>query len=218
MSGAILFCTGHNCDILYIMLYILPEIDIIGESIIDRSLPLLSDERREKVLRMQNMQGKILSSSVYLLLRFALREEYDIDEAVSFIYNGHGKPALSEHQHIHFNLSHCRNAAACVISNIEAGVDIQDIRPVSDAVAKRVLTAEEYTEFRAAENPEAYFCEIWAIKECRLKQTGKGLNTELSQLTASKISDISIIRNAEYICCVSGADTCVRYVNVKELI
>jgi len=201
----------------YVMLYILSKIESLNNDFIEQTLPLLSKERLAKVTSIRDPRSKILSAAVYLLLRFALYEEYGINTSVEFDHNKNGKPELRDHPHIKFNLSHCRNAAACVISDEETGVDIQDIRSVSDRVAKRVLTAEEYAGYLASGSPDESFCELWAIKECRMKQLGTGISSELSELSADDVQDKTLFKGENYICCVSGIDTRVRYVGVQEL-
>jgi len=193
------------------------ELNNIDESFIEKTLPLLSNERRLKVQKMRNTQRRKLSITAYLLLRFALYEEYGINEPVDFTYGEKGKPELRDHPYIRFNLSHCKNAVACVLSDKETGVDIQDIRPVTDNVAKRVLTAEEYEAFSVSRDPNRYFCELWAVKECYLKKTGQGINMDLSKLSADSVDDIIIYRDSEYICCTGGKDTKLRNISMCEL-
>jgi len=200
------------------MLYIFSSFNDANDDFLKQVMPLLTEERLAKVTRIRDRQGKLLSAAVYLLLRFALRDEFGIAEAVEFIYGEKGKPELRDHPEIRFNLSHCRNAAACVVSNRETGVDIQDIRTVSERVAKRVLTADEFMEFKGAEDPDGYFCRLWAIKECRLKQTGRGIGVEMSQLPADSVADIYVHRGDDYFCCVSGAETVIRHISCRELL
>jgi len=200
------------------MIYILSDLSEINEEFIEQAMPLLSEQRRERVQQIRHKQGKRQSAAVYLLLRFALINEYGINEPVEFEYGEKGKPVLRDHPHILFNLSHCKNAAACVVSAEEAGVDIQDIRPVTVRVAKRVLTSDEFEVYKKAPEPDAFVCELWTVKESRLKQTGQGIGEEMSSLRADDVQDKTVIKGDGYICCVCGAETQVRYVTVHELI
>jgi len=195
------------------MLYIFDEIDKLE----DLPMDFLSDERREKALKHRSPLGRKLSVGVSLLLCLALKEEYSIEEAVEFGYNEDGKPFLKDHPHIHFNLSHCKKALACAVSDSEVGVDVQDIRPVSDKVAKRVLTENEYAGYKAAQVPEDYFCRIWAVKESFLKQTGQGIRGDLRKISAESITDKTIYRGAGYFCCVTGSDVQMKRVGREDI-
>ena len=88
------------------------------------ALAAVSPERRAYALRYRREEDQRLCLSAYLLLQRALREEYGLSEVPPFCYGQHGKPALQGYPDIHFNLSHCREAAACVVSTHPVGIDI----------------------------------------------------------------------------------------------
>jgi len=195
------------------MLYIFDEINKLN----DIDMALLSEERREKVLRYNSKQSRKLSIAVYLLLRFALKEQYGVSETVDFEYSEKGKPSLKNYPDIHFSLSHSKNTVVCAVSDSEVGVDVQYIAPVSDKVAKRVLTMEEYDIFKKSTVKDEYFCEIWTIKESYLKMTGQGISTELRNLSADSVKPGTLYRGSDYICCVTGTDERVRIVGRDEI-
>ena len=101
------------------------------------ALPLLSEQRREQCLRFKHEQGRKTCAAAYLLLCEALRKEYGIEEPPIFEYGDHGKPSLVGLPHIHFNLSHCRVAAICVVSDKPVGVDIEAVVAVEGGLDKR---------------------------------------------------------------------------------
>ena len=186
------------------MLYIFDDIDLMEDDFTDNMIPLLSEERFKKMQRLRSVQGKKASVVVYLLLRIALFENYDINENVGFIYKDKGKPVLKDYPDIHFSLSHSHNTAACVVADFETGVDVQKITKVSDRVAERVLTNDEYAGFLSSNEPDSYFCEVWTIKESFLKKTGQGITAELRNISAASVPDKIIYRGKEYFCCVCG--------------
>ena len=198
------------------MLYIFDEIDNLEDDYPDSIESLLSADRREKILRLRSPEKKKASAIAYLLLRLALSETYGINETVEFNYADKGKPLLKKYPHIHFNLSHSKTVVACAISNNEVGVDVQYITPVTDLLAKRVLTGQEYDEFKSSLIPDEYFCEIWTIKESYLKLIGKGITTELRDIDANEVSDIMIYRSNEYFCCVCGSKMQTKHVRRED--
>jgi len=186
------------------MLYIFDEIESLDDDFPEEMISLLSDERRDKVKRHRYKTGKKSSAVVYLLLRLGLLEEYGINEAVVFDYLEKGKPVLRYHPKIHFSLSHSNNAAACVVADSEVGVDVQNIREVTDNAAKRALTIAEYDIFKNHKDPYEYFCEIWAVKESVYKKTGQGIAADFREVSANEVIDKLVIRNKDYYCCVCG--------------
>ena len=195
------------------MLYIFDEIDKLE----DLPMDLLSDERCEKALKHHSTLGRKLSVGVYLLLCFALKDKYGIEEAVEFGYNENGKPFLKDYPYIHFNLSHCKKAVACAVSDIEVGVDVQDVRPVSDKVAKRVLTEAEYGKFKVAQTPDEYFCGIWTVKESFLKRTVQEIRADLSKISAESIIDRTVYSSDGYFCCVTGSEVPMKRVGREDI-
>ena len=139
------------------------------------------------------------------------------DETVEFSYTNTGKPFLSDYSNIYFNLSHSKNVVACAVANREVGVDIQNILPISEKVAKKVLTSSEYTEYRNSLQPDEYFCKIWTIKESNLKKTGKGITIELNGLSADSINDKMIYKINNYVCCVCGPELEVKYLRREDI-
>jgi len=198
------------------MLYIFEEPDKLDDGFLETAIPLLSSQRYEKVQKLPSAAVKKASCVSYLLLRLALLNVYKINEAVIFKYCGNGKPLLADHPQIHFNLSHSKNAVACIVADAPVGVDVQHITAVKDKVAKRVLTEKEYEGFILSPVPDRYFCEIWTIKESFLKKTGQGITIDLRQLEAEKIPDKNIYENVNYFCCVCGSVTNKKYIKEHD--
>jgi len=191
------------------MIYIFDELEKVDDEYLKNCEGSLSQERRDKILRLKTPGAKIQSAIAYMLLRYALHCEYNIDEAVLFEYNHKGKPALKDYPHIHISLSHCKTAAACALSESEIGVDIQDIRPVTDRLLRRVLTENEYIKCKNSASPKEYFCRAWTIKESIIKKTGQGIGETLFKINSENIKDVTIYRGNNYYCCVTE-------VNMKE--
>ncbi|MBQ2130529.1 MAG: hypothetical protein II431_04225, partial [Prevotella sp.] len=105
-------------------------------------MPLLSEQRREQVLRFKHILGRRTCVAAYLLLRKALLEVYGITEKPVFEYGEHGKPSIIGHPEIHFNLSHCKEAAICVVSNHPIGVDVESVREYKESLARYLMNDE----------------------------------------------------------------------------
>ncbi len=127
---------------------------------------------------------RINSCAVYLLLRYALFREYGIEEAPVFVIGEHEKPFLRDHPDIYFNLSHCKTAVCCILSDNNTAIDINDIRSVNGAVIRRVCSEKEQNEISLSDRPELCFMEYWTRKECYSKLTGIGMTMDFRKITA----------------------------------
>jgi len=188
------------------MFYIIDEIDLMGDEFFERGLSLLSEQRLAKVKRLRSAYNKRASIIAYLLLRLILFEAYGINEAVMFEFEKNGKPYLKDYHDIFFNLSHSQNSVACIVSDVQVGVDIQKTRQVKNNLAKRVLTEDEYSIFESSIEPNDYFCKVWTIKEAFLKKTGEGITKELNEIAADAIPKIVTIKGIDYYCSICGND------------
>lgn len=163
------------------MVYIDEHIDDFD---LQAALAELSEQRRQQALRFRFEHGQRTCALAYLLLRRALREEFGIDEQPLFDYGEHGKPVLVGHPDIHFNLSHCREAVACVVSRHPVGIDVESVSHYKESVARYTMNDEELAMIEAAERPEAAFIRLWTMKEARLKLTGEGITDDLKTALA----------------------------------
>lgn len=146
---------------------------------LEAALPLLSEQRREQCLRFKHEQGRRECAAAYLLLRQALREQYAITEPPVFSYGEHGKPAIVGLPHVHFNLSHCRQAAICVVSDSPVGIDIESIGRYKESLVAYTMNDDEQVLITQAAEPEETFIRLWTQKEAVLKLTGEGISRDL---------------------------------------
>lgn len=144
------------------------------------ALALLSEERREKALRICREDARLRSIGAGLLLREA-------GIAPPFSYGEHGKPYIPGG--VRFSLTHSGELAAlAVCEETPVGLDAEVIAPVRRAAA-RALTSEE-RDFMEAD-PERRFAYLWTRKEAALKCTGAGLSQPMN--TFSVLGDAAIL-------------------------
>lgn len=110
----------------------------------------------------------------YLMLQYGLRECFGIT-SFELAFGEYGKPYLPQYPHVHFNISHCDTGCAVAVADCPVGVDIQDIRPFSWAVAQKVCCPKELAELEKCADRNKLFALIWAIKESYGKLTGEGI-------------------------------------------
>ncbi len=130
-------------------------------------LPLLPSARRERLLRMREVEKQREPLCAYLILCLALRQKCGWKSLPEVALSQMGKPYFPGHPNIHFNISHSSGAVLVGISDQELGVDIERIRPVGQRMMVRL--ARVSTE-------EAFF-QSWVRREARAKRSGSGVGT-----------------------------------------
>ena len=165
------------------MVYILENSDRITEGFEEEQARFLSGQRRETIGRYRSAQDRINGCAVYMLLRYALIKEYGYSHAPEFRYGEHGKPFLADREDIFFNMSHCKNAVCCIVTDKETAIDITDFRDVNSAVIRRVCSGDERQRIMNSADPERTFFELWTRKECLSKLSGRGMSQGFRELT-----------------------------------
>ena len=165
------------------MVYLNDDIEAIDVGL---ALQAVGPQRREKALRYRQLRDRKLSLAVYLLLAEGLEKEYGIRELPEFVFGRHGKPFLAGHPGIHFNLSHCREAALCAIGDSPVGCDVESVPAELDMdLCRRCFNDAEIARIAGAERPTLAFASLWTQKEAFLKLTGEGLSYALPDLLCS---------------------------------
>lgn len=174
------------------MVYIYDDIQSLD---LDTALSNISEQRREKALKIKHEQGRRECVAAYLLLKYALREEYHICENPIFAEQEGGKPYIANHEEVHFNLSHCREAVACIVSDKEVGIDVERIRPYDDRLAQYVFNDDEYARVKASCKPALEFTKLWTRKEAFLKLMGEGIHDNLKTVLIGARANLKTVVN-----------------------
>ena len=149
---------------------------------LESSLREVSEQRREQALRFKHEQGRRLCVLAYLLLKQGLREEYGIMDNPVFEYNKHGKPSIVGHPEIFFNLSHCKEAVACAISDQPVGIDVESVRSYKERLARYTMNDEEVRDIETSEQPDTTFIRLWTMKEATMKLVGTGISKDMKSV------------------------------------
>lgn len=160
----------------------------LSEHILDFDLALaladISPQRREQALRFRHEQGQRLCVLAYQLLKQGLNEQYGITGNPLFDYGDHGKPAIQGHPEIFFNLSHCREAAVCVLGDRPLGVDVESVGRYKQRLADYTMNTAELRLIAQTDRPDVAFTRLWTMKEARMKLTGEGITSAMKDVLA----------------------------------
>ncbi len=116
----------------------------------------------------------------YVLTRCLLRQELarrlgGSPQDIRFRYSEHGKP---ECEGIHFNISHSGDCFAMAFdTSAPVGIDVERMRPRVrlEALASRIMCAEQLSAFRQRGCPQEEFYRCWCTAEALVKQAADSI-------------------------------------------
>lgn len=149
---------------------------------LDAALLELSEQRRQLALRYRHELGRRTCAAAYLLLCEGLRKEHGITAKPVFEFGEHGKPSIIGRPDLHFSLSHCREAAICVLSDRPVGIDIESVGRYNERLVRYTMNDEEMAQILASNRPDIAFTRLWTQKEAVLKCTGEGIGNDLKNV------------------------------------
>lgn len=124
-----------------------------------------------------------------------------------------GKPYFSC-GHLHFSISHTKHHVFCALSDRPIGIDAEEkSRTISPALAEKILSPSEMTQYAAASDKPAALLTFWVLKEAQAKCTGEGLRFYPNH-TAFSLSDSRVLHRDGCILAIieeTPADTEVMY-------
>lgn len=171
---------------------IIEDMSVSGEAL-ESLIAELPEWRRKEAMNYKHEQGRRENALSYRLLCDMLHEFCGISEAPAFKYNEHGKPFLRDCPDIYFNLSHCKKAIACVISDNECGIDVECMGRYKVPLAQYSMSDEELQRISEAPDADRLFTSLWTQKEALLKLTGEGITDDLKTvLTSPRMNDVKM--------------------------
>ena len=171
------------------------DINSFTEESFNRLFLSVKKYRKEKIDKLALKQSKYLSLAVELLIRKAC-EDFGIDYlSEEIVLNEFGKPSFKNSSY-HFNTSHSGHYALCVISYVEVGCDIEEVKEFKPRVAERFFTNKENLYLEVAPDKNDMFYRIWTLKESYMKCIGKGFAEPISSFEL-ELGNNTIIKNKE---------------------
>lgn len=156
--------------------------DEYSEQQLEEIFAQLPDWRRAEAMRFKHRQGQVECALSYWLL------SQMTDFKPDFIKGEHGKPAASPTPApFFFNLSHCKQAVACIISDEgEVGIDVECLERYKPSLAEYCMNDDELRQIAGSDDVDATFTMLWTRKEALLKLTGEGITDDLKNCLVSE--------------------------------
>ena len=150
----------------------------------------LSEERKQKIVRYRQLNGRKQSLGAGLLLRQVLTRH---GARESKVYMGeNGKLLVKE---IFFNLSHSHNIVVCVVGDKSVGCDVEKVKsPTREKIAERYFCESEIAYLKDHKDE---FYRLWTLKESYVKMTGEGLRLPLNQFEIRFEENIKIYQDGK---------------------
>ena len=174
------------------------DMSFCTDSEVERMIALVPEPRRSQALAFKHTFGRFACLKSYLMLAELLQKEFDLNDFRVDV-GDHGKPFLTDHPDIHFNISHCRNAIAVAVSDRPVGLDVESFRRFGDGLLDKTMNDFERAEILESANPEETFAAYWTRKEAVFKLMGTGITDNLHGILTDKtMTDTVINREKGY--------------------
>lgn len=168
---------------------------------VQRMLPLVSAQRREKALRYKHTFGRFCCLRSWLMLQELIGDMPD------WQFNEHGKPFIEGGPF--FSLSHCKTGIAVAVDDEPIGIDIEHIRRADKELIRRTMNADEALLIANANaNADIAFTRLWTQKEAIVKWQGTGIESfeqlqtillDYQKMGVSENRHLQTIENENYI-------------------
>lgn len=166
--------------------------DTFNKDKIEKLLSMISMEKRHRISRYHKQEDALRTLVGDILARYLLCKRLKIkNRELRFGTNKYGKPFLINNANIQYNISHSGKWVVCSVDYHSVGIDIEKIQPVDISIAERFFSKEEVKNLmsRCVAEREAYFYDLWTLKESYIKAIGKGLSIPLDSFTVRIAGD-----------------------------
>ena len=183
---------------------------------------LLTPMRRERMFRYRLQEDRARCLAAGLMLRCV----FGVTQAESIMNSSLGKPFLPSGPS--FNLSHSGSKVVLLVGDQELGVDIEQIAPYSQSVARQVFTDRELRWLNEQRSDEAFF-RLWTGKESIMKAAGQGFRLPPESFEIHPTQAVpnhvcgrdwflhwQVLEGHVLCCALSSADTAYQIITLKR--
>ncbi|MGE8513639.1 MAG: 4'-phosphopantetheinyl transferase family protein [Chryseobacterium culicis] len=190
------------------------------QSLLDRYLPVFSQENKQNILRYRRWQDAQLSLLGKVLLQYGLKTYYNISDIETDVLTNK-KPYLKGND-LHFNISHSKDLVTCAIAEYALGIDVEcNDQKISYQDFIFQMTDKELQEIQDSEDKMKHFFMYWTRKEAVIKAHGAGMMLPLDSfeivnnechILGEKFFTKEIFIHEEYHSCIASSDQKIKEV------
>lgn len=161
-------------------------------------LEVISPVQKKKVVSYKYKKDSYRSLLSEILVRFLAVQKYKIlNDEIHMQFNPYGKPFIKGNP-FYFNTSHSGDWVVVITDNKEVGIDVEKIQSFDIEIANHFFTSEECSDLneKVDYNKLIYFYDLWTLKECFIKNVGKGLSLPLNSFSVSKHLDSITVKHS----------------------
>ena len=169
-----------------VKLYYAKITNLYDEKCFEEKIKQVKEKRQVRIFEYCQKKDRCRSLAASLLLKMALEREGICYDEVCFAQQTGGKPYLLLQSGLFFSLAHAQEMAVCVIADQEVGVEVERKDRLTGKkeeqklkIAKKMLTPEEWKQWKKEEYRTETLISIWTKKESYVKMTGRGLTEKL---------------------------------------
>lgn len=175
------------------------DIKDLTENEYNKWYSLMSKEKQLRVVKFRFEDDKKRTVAGEMLARKAIADWCSVlPQSIVFENDEHGKP-YAKGLSVYFNISHSKDMVVCALDDKPVGIDVERIRNIDLAVAKRICTEEELCYiFGHTEDNQDFalssdngvlkrFFELWTAKEACVKCSGAGVSGIKTAVDKSRI-------------------------------
>ena len=161
---------------------------------VDMLLATLPQWRQKEALAFKHRQGRKECVLSYCLLSKMLGYKPNFTPPLNPPKRGKPYIGPNHNPNVFFNISHCKNAVGCVVSEGgEVGIDAECLGRYKPQLAEYCMSDEELKQISEAPDPDAEFTLLWTKKEALLKYTGEGITDDMKTcLTSPRAEGVTI--------------------------
>ena len=176
-----------------VKLYYAKITNLYDEKCFEEKIKQVKEKRQVRIFEYCQKKDRCRSLAASLLLKMALEREGICYDEVCFAQKTGGKPYLLLQSGLFFSLAHAQEMAVCVIADQEVGVDVERKDRLTGKkeeqklkIAKKMLTPEEWKQWKKEEYRTETLISIWTKKESFLKCIGEGFHRNSKSVDVTK--------------------------------
>jgi 4'-phosphopantetheinyl transferase len=161
--------------------YTQAQTELVRETWLTGCAATLPPVKREQILRLKPLQGRLNSLLGWRLVEFAFRQARQFDFDLNQLVFDSGRKPRWPRGNFDFNISHSKSLVVCALTeNADVGIDVEHIQPLKDkSLFERILAPNELLP--PGDTMQEFF-QVWTRKEAVIKAAGDGGVWDMQQV------------------------------------